>query len=189
MCADSDLYVRVRLTLLPPFDPDAPRSHADVGQRHRIGELARRTGKTIRTLHFYEELGLLRPVERTRGGFRLYGRDAPARIHWIERLKELGFSLAEIGEFLDRLRDEESAPATMAGLRAFYREKLKETRAAIARLRSLERELQESLEYLGVCTECTPGTDLGTCRACAGARQGTPPPPLVAAIHEPTRTE
>ena len=173
----------------PPFDPAAPRTDADVGQRHRIGDLARRTGKTIRTLHFYEEMGLLTPVERTKGGFRLYGRDAQARIHWIERLKELGFSLAEIREFLDRLRDEDSAPATMASLRVFYHEKLKDTRSAIARLRSLERELNESLAYLDSCTGCAPGTGLGSCRACAGSHQGALPPPLVAAIHEPTRTE
>ncbi len=38
----------------------------------RIGELARRTGKTNRTLHFYEELGLLAPMSRTKGGFRIY---------------------------------------------------------------------------------------------------------------------
>jgi MerR family transcriptional regulator, copper efflux regulator len=175
------------LTQPPPFDIHAVRSEADLGGRHRIGDLARRTGKTIRTLHFYEEMGLLRPVERTRGGFRLYGRDAPARVHWIERLKELGFSLAEIREFLDRLRDEDSAPATMAGLRDFYREKLQDTRAAIARLRSLERELNESLAYLDSCAGCAPGTDLGSCRACAG--QAAPPPPLVAAIAEPTSAE
>ena len=59
----------------------------------RIGELARRTGKTNRTLHFYEELGLLAPKARTKGGFRIYAEHTVLRVRWIERLKELGEKL------------------------------------------------------------------------------------------------
>ncbi|MBN1336605.1 MAG: MerR family transcriptional regulator [Deltaproteobacteria bacterium] len=173
----------------PPFDPHAFRSEADVGDRHRIGELARRTGKTIRTLHFYEEMGLLRPVERTKGGFRLYGHDAPARVHWIERLKELGFSLAEIREFLDRLQDEDSGPATMASLRKFYRDKLQDTRTAMARLRSLERELEESLAYLESCAACPADARRRSGSACVSLHGGAPPPPLVVAIQQPPSAE
>ena len=58
----------------------------------KIGDLVRLTGKTPRTLHFYEELGLLRPVSRTKGGFRLYGEETLLRVRWTERLQELGFS-------------------------------------------------------------------------------------------------
>ena len=53
----------------------------------KIGDLVRLTGKTPRTLHFYEELGLLRPVSRTKGGFRLYGEETLLRVRWIERLQ------------------------------------------------------------------------------------------------------
>jgi DNA-binding transcriptional MerR regulator len=44
----------------------------DSPSNYRIGELAKRVSKTVRTIHFYEELGLLRPAERSPGGFRMY---------------------------------------------------------------------------------------------------------------------
>ena len=46
----------------------------------KIGELARRTGKTVRAVHLYEELGLLAPAVRSKGGFRLYHGRAVTRI-------------------------------------------------------------------------------------------------------------
>src|SRR6516225_8505472 len=49
----------------------------------QIGDLARETGKTVRAIHLYEELGLLTPAARSKGRFRLYGREALVRIRWI----------------------------------------------------------------------------------------------------------
>ena len=48
---------------------------------YRIGELSKRADKTVRTIHFYEELGLLQPAERSPGGFRMYTDKALDRIH------------------------------------------------------------------------------------------------------------
>ena len=48
----------------------------------RVGELAKRTGKTVRAIHLYEELGLLAPAVRSKGGFRLYSGKAVTRIDW-----------------------------------------------------------------------------------------------------------
>ncbi|MET0284562.1 MAG: MerR family DNA-binding transcriptional regulator, partial [Polyangiales bacterium] len=45
-------------------------------QNLRVGDLAKRTNKTVRALHLYEEHGLLTPAQRSSGGYRLYGRDA-----------------------------------------------------------------------------------------------------------------
>ena len=66
----------------------------------KTGELAKRTGLTIRTLHHYDELGLLRPSHRSEAGYRLYGRDDLARLHQIQALKQLGLGLADIGDTL-----------------------------------------------------------------------------------------
>lgn len=66
----------------------------------KIGELARRAGITVRTLHHYDALGLLTPSARTEACYRLYtGRDI-ARLQRIQLLKNLGFTLAEIGTIL-----------------------------------------------------------------------------------------
>ena len=62
----------------------------------KVGELAKRTGLTVRTLQYYDDIRLLTPSYRTRSGHRLYlGRDI-ARLQQIVSLRELGFSLDEI---------------------------------------------------------------------------------------------
>lgn len=66
----------------------------------RVGEIARRTGVSVRTLHYYEEIGLLRPAHRTAAGHRLFGRHEVARLQQIRSLVQLGFSLDEVKGFL-----------------------------------------------------------------------------------------
>jgi DNA-binding transcriptional MerR regulator len=68
----------------------------------KVGELARRTGLTVRTLHHYDEIGLLRPSLHTEAGYRLYtGRDI-ARLQQVISLRQLGLSLEEVRDCLDR---------------------------------------------------------------------------------------
>ena len=59
----------------------------------KVGDLAHRTGKTVRAIHLYEELGLLSPPVRSKGGFRMYSGDGVKRIEWIQKLQDMGFSL------------------------------------------------------------------------------------------------
>ena len=67
----------------------------------KVGELAERTGLSVRALHHYEEIGLLVPSGRTEAGHRLYADGDVMRLQQIASLRSLGFSLAEIREFLD----------------------------------------------------------------------------------------
>jgi DNA-binding transcriptional MerR regulator len=85
-----------------------------------VSEVAELTGVTVRTLHHYDELGLLRPVERSEAGYRLYSDDDLARLQEILIWRALGFSLAEIGTLLDdpahdRLAALERQPALVQG--------------------------------------------------------------------------
>lgn len=158
-----------------------------VGENMRIGELAERSGRTIRTLHFYEELGLLSPAGRTKGGFRLYDQHALVRIHWISRLQELGFSLPEIKEFLVAIQAKQDGPEMMGGLRKFYADKLAETRATLQRLAALEGELKGALDYLATCRSCAPATGKAACPACnEGDHSVREAPAMVAAVQDPT---
>src|SRR4051794_37273022 len=68
----------------------------------KIGELARRTGLTVRTLHHYDSIGLLTPAERSEGGHRVYGDDDVRRLYRIASLRSLGFPLDSIADVLDR---------------------------------------------------------------------------------------
>ncbi|RQR39718.1 MerR family transcriptional regulator [Burkholderia sp. Bp9142] len=68
--------------------------------RLKVGELAKRSGLTVRTLHHYHAIGLLTPSARADNGYQLYDRDDVARLHQIRALRRFGLSLAEIGDYL-----------------------------------------------------------------------------------------
>lgn len=68
----------------------------------KVGELAQKTGLTVRTLHHYDEIGLLRPSMRTEAGHRLYTTRDVVRLQQVLSLRQLGFSLEEILACLDR---------------------------------------------------------------------------------------
>lgn len=68
----------------------------------KIGELAERTGLSVRTLHYYDEIGLLSPSGRTEAGHRLYAAGDVIRLQQIKSLRHLGFSLEEVRDCLDR---------------------------------------------------------------------------------------
>jgi DNA-binding transcriptional MerR regulator len=72
--------------------------------RRRIGELARATGVTVRTLHHYEQVGLLRPAGRTEGGHRLYDETDVERLYRIRALRALGLSLDDVRRSIDEGR-------------------------------------------------------------------------------------
>jgi DNA-binding transcriptional MerR regulator len=145
----------------------------------RVGDLARRTGKTVRAIHLYEELGLLEPASRSRGGFRQYDESAVERVRWIELLSGLGFSLQEMKSVLDHWWGADRGPEAMADLRALFQKKLGETRDAIRRHQQLELELLEGLRYLETCRTCG---QQGTTHACVTCEQdhGRDDPVLVA---------
>jgi DNA-binding transcriptional MerR regulator len=65
---------------------------------YRIGELAAKVGLTERTIRYYEERGLLESVKRLDGGQRVYTNDDVRRLKFIQKLKVLGLSLAEMQE-------------------------------------------------------------------------------------------
>lgn len=69
-------------------------------ERMQVGELAERARVSHRTIHYYERIGLLPAPERKTGGYRYYGPDALKRLWLIDRLKQLGLSLDEIGRVL-----------------------------------------------------------------------------------------
>ena len=153
----------------------------------KVGDLARKTGKTVRALHLYEEMELLRPQARSGGGFRLYGADQVARVYWISKLQDMGFTLAQIRDLLQTVDVSTPAPEAMQAVRELFRSRLDDTRRQVARLLELERDLAESLAYLEGCRACDEElaavSACVTCDADHADRHATPAPSLVAGIH------
>ena len=73
-----------------------------------IGQLARSAGVGVETVRFYERQGLLDPPERKASGYRCFDHEVVARLRFIRRAKELGFTLKEIKELLSLRLDSKS---------------------------------------------------------------------------------
>jgi len=132
----------------------------------QVGDLAREAGKTVRAIHLYEELQLLRPAARSKGRYRLYGREALVRIRWIGKLQDMGFSLTDIQTIVRDWEESSSAPRTMVKMREVYAKKLEETRAHLRKMQLLEHDLRASLDYLDTCEVCDPARLLSACTSC-----------------------
>src|SRR5262245_61489772 len=132
----------------------------------KIGDLAKRSGKSTRALRLYEDMGLLGPTVRTDGGHRLYDTNVLIRLHWIDKLQLLGFSLQDIKNFLDHLHDDRLGPVAMERVRQTFEAKLNEVKEQIASLQTLALELTDSLEYLRTCKSCETETSLHECPSC-----------------------
>ena len=68
---------------------------------YTIGKLSKNTGVTVRTLDYYDEIGLMKPSSKTEGGHRLYSEDDVLRLERILALKYMGFSLEQIKDILE----------------------------------------------------------------------------------------
>lgn len=113
-----------------------------MAHHHRqIGEVAERTGLSLRTIRYYEEVGLITPSARSQGGFRLYTEEDIARLGVVKAMKPLDFSLDEMRGLLDTL-DALSDDATDPARRGEALEQLDMFQgAAEERCRALRRQL------------------------------------------------
>jgi len=110
------------------------------GDELTVGELAERSGLTVRTLHHYDEIGILSPARRAAAGYRIYGTEEVERLHRIVSLRQLGFSLEEIGECLSR--PEYAFPRVLR----LQLERLDRRMEKAARLREKLQRLVDALE-------------------------------------------
>lgn len=184
----------VRLPILRDAAKDAGAASASDGASARapeeleswmqVGDLAREAGKTVRAIHLYEQMELLKPAGRSKGRYRLYGPEALVRIRWIQKLQDLGLSLTDIKAIMKDVEAEareSSAPSAMGKVRDVYKQKLEATRAQIRRLRTLEREILASLAYLDTCeSACEPDKLITECTSCCHHDSDEQVPDLVA---------
>ncbi len=109
-----------------------------------IGQAAARSGVSAKMVRHYESLGLLPPVRRTEAGYRQYGEAEVHTLRFIRRARDLGFSMAEIGQLLALWQNRRRASADVK-------------RIALAHVNDLERRMQEmaamkrTLERLADC--------------------------------------
>ena len=128
----------------------------------KVGELARRTGLTVRTLHHYDDIGLLSPSRRTASGHRLYALSEVRRLQQIASLRHVGLSLDDIRRCLDRdgytldqvldmqirrLRDEMTRQRRLCSLLEVLRDRVRSEEGDAVSLEELTRSVQATLDY------------------------------------------
>lgn len=137
----------------------------------RIGELASKTGTTLRTLHYYEELGLIEPAERTKGGFRLYCPDVTQHVQYIQYLRDLGLGLPQIQLLVEARASDDAARCDC--MRDVLQGEMRRVQSMMRQYARLRDELQSTLDVLDECVgrDCTETPGSARCGECSVTEQ------------------
>ncbi len=132
----------------------------------KIGDVAQRSGLSVKTIRFYCDEGLIKPISRSAGGYRLFGDEVFAELALIRTLKAMDIPLQDVTRILQSRR---SGICTCASLQATICRKASESEQTISALRHLHQELNTLLGSWGAheALQLNPGHPTGS---------GHPPP-------------
>jgi len=122
-------------------------------ERLLIGQVKAQSGVPIKTIRYYEQLGLIEAVDRTQGGFRLFSPQVLSRLAFIRRSQQLGFSLQEIKQIL-HIHDRGQLPCDQ--VRHNIDLKVADIDRRIAQLKELKQEL---LDLVQASPQVTPSAE------------------------------
>jgi MerR family transcriptional regulator, copper efflux regulator len=124
----------------------------------KIGEVASRSGLSVKTIRFYCDQGMIRPIGRSEGGYRLFAVEVFAELDWIRTLKTMEIPLQDVRQILESRR---SSFCTCTTLQTRLRTKAGEIEQKIAALHILQAELLAMLNSWQDCggsrTTVSPG--------------------------------
>ena len=120
----------------------------------KIGDFAKLAGTNLRTLRYYEELGLLAPASRSTGGFRYYRADDLDRLRMVANLQRLGLELARIRTLMDTRGTGLSRAEFLAHVRRALQEQAALIEQRIAELGVQRQGLEKALSKLEECERC-----------------------------------
>ena len=140
----------------------------DSVQLLKIGEFARQAGVSLRTLRYYEELGLIAPTARTRGGFRYYREADLSRLRLIREMQELGLTLDHIGDLLVAPDPEADRGGFLQRVREALEEQERLITAHIAQFEEQRGRIGKGLTKLAECVACehVPNLKNNHCEPC-----------------------
>lgn len=134
----------------------------------KIGDFARLAGTNLRTLRYYEEIGLLHPARRSAGGFRYYRTHDLDRLRMVASLQRLGLELSRIRELMDTRADGRPRAEFMEHVRRALGEQVALIEERISALAAQRDDLQRALGKLAECERCehSPTSDNNFCHPC-----------------------
>ena len=152
---------------------------ADAGQEEKLystGDLARLTGNTLRTVRYYESMGLLHPSPRAEGAHRLFSESELARLRTISDLRAVGISLEDVTRVLDAREPVGARQANLARLREVLDQQLATVRDHAARLARVEEEILAARAIIERCSTCVDKAVPGPCGQCDNFKAALPNP-------------
>jgi DNA-binding transcriptional MerR regulator len=142
----------------------------------KIGDFARLARTNLRTLRYYEEIGLLAPAARSQGGFRYYRETDLNRLNMVRDLQELGLHLDRIRELMNTRAELASRESFLARVRAALAE---QDRLLVEKTQALEAQrarIAQALSKIRECENCRhmPGDKNNHCEPCALTGEALP---------------
>jgi len=132
---------------------------------YRIGELAQKAGVTVRTIRYYEELGILESSDQRGTRHRRYGDRDLVRLDRVQQLKGYGLSLGEIREIFELSREDPTGEKSRLRLLSRYRQKHREAQERKSRLEAYIADLEWHIEQLQKVSDfqACPGEECLSC--------------------------
>lgn len=143
----------------------------------KIGDFAKMAGTNLRTLRYYEEIGLLQPASRSSGGFRYYRAEDLDRLRMVSNLQALGLELARIRELMDTRTEGLPRKEILTRVRTALVEQGALIDERIAALQTQRQGLSQALTKLAECEPCDhhPSAGNNFCHPCQVDGRALPP--------------
>jgi len=142
----------------------------------KIGDFARLADTNLRTLRYYEELGLITPASRSQGGFRYYRRTDINRVQMIRDLQELGLHLERIRELLSPRAADEAREQFFARVKQALEEQDRLLALRMAAIEEQRKKVAQALHKIVECRHCLqmPRLDNNHCEPCTTTGERLP---------------
>jgi MerR family transcriptional regulator, thiopeptide resistance regulator len=143
----------------------------------KIGEFARKAGTNLRTLRYYEEIGLLVPAARSKGGFRFYRESDANRLKMVQTLQRLGLHLSQISEVMStRQEGKECDDECLLRVHGALEEQDRLLEKRVSELQAQRKRIHHAIAKLRECEECevVPGPENNFCDPCPGTGRALP---------------
>jgi DNA-binding transcriptional MerR regulator len=135
-------------------------------RKYWIGEVAKETGLSLRTIRYYEELGLLRPKTRTAGHFRLYAESDVVRLKAIQTLKNLGYPLKDIQAVMKSASTSKTGHELVTAILSDLQKQEKLAKKQLKRCRETLKSIDTASELLAKCLGCKRKPTKSHCLHC-----------------------
>jgi DNA-binding transcriptional MerR regulator len=150
-----------------PHENGSSAATIDDGSLLTTGEMARRSSNTLRTVRFYEEEGILRPVRRTEGGHRLFDRAELERLMLVTDMRAAGLSLDEIKQILEVKQHASTGSEAAKQATEILHRRIHELRDKLAVLARLQEDLAQTTDIMTACIDCKDTHFPSRCESCA----------------------